>query len=162
QNHLEIVIPKATYSDGLALPSHSGSDLMFTMLINYFFEGALPVRARACALAPFGRPQTIQISSKLDMAGVPALAVLPQTTTYLSLKMSNPMPSGRGSTTAGVDQACTPLPGTTRTTLQAQTLPRVIGSPVSSARGIAISAVHDLTSLSTATYHFGFQVLSPQ
>ena len=63
---------------------------------------------------------------------------------------------------AGRDQAITPLPGITRTILHAQVLPVAAVSPDSSASGIATSAVQPVASLFTATYHFGFQVLSPQ
>ena len=60
------------------------------------------------------------------------------------------------------ENACTPSPGTTRTTLHAHVLPSVTGSAVSSAKGMAASICHTPGPLWTATNHFGFQLKSPQ
>src|SRR5262245_51875470 len=68
------------------------------------------------------------------------------------------MPSSRidsSGAAAGVENACTPRPGSTRTTFAAHALPVVSWSPVSATRGIAASTVQPAASRWTATNHFG-------
>src|SRR5206468_1801569 len=75
---------------------------------------------------------------------------------------SNPMPSGRNASSgasAGSENACTPLPGTTRRTLNAHVWPCETESPVSMINGIAASTTHSLSSSLTLTNQRGSQVL---
>src|SRR5205807_3038251 len=79
-----------------------------------------------------------------------------------AVNSNSPIPSGRGCTSAGVENACTPRPGSTRTMLNAHAFPADGFSPHNSVREIAASMCQPVLSLWIATNQRGFQVKSPQ